>query len=153
MESSYLVFDLETVGLSLDAFDETQHEYLFRRAETEADRERVVNELSLSPMTGRIVTIGMRMMKRDGAGHEWTAKDVAYQVDPAMTDSDAVREHPLPSGGMCYFSSERVMLRAPGKSFGEIGCKWRSQAATRCVRTSPLLQVISSRAVRSRLNA
>lgn len=53
MESSYLVFDLETVGLSLDAFDETQHEYLFRRAETEADRERVVNELSLSPVLRR----------------------------------------------------------------------------------------------------
>ena len=62
MESSYLVFDLETVGLSLDSFDETQQEYLFRRAETEADRERLVNEISLSPMSGSIVTIGMRMM-------------------------------------------------------------------------------------------
>lgn len=111
MESSYLVFDLETVGLSLDSFDETQQEYLFRRAETEADRERVVNELSLSPMTGSIVTIGMRMMKRDGVGTDWTAKDVAYQVDPAMTDSDAVREQTLPSGGICYVSSERVMLQ------------------------------------------
>lgn len=108
MESTYLVFDLETVGLSIDTFDEAQQEYLFRRAETDEDQARIVNELSLSPMTGRIVTIGMRMMRREEG--EWVAKDVAYQVDPLMADADAPREVALPSGGTCYMSSEHTML-------------------------------------------
>ena len=110
MESTYLVFDLETVGLDLESFDATQQEYLLRRAETDEDRERLVGEFALSPITGRIVTIGMLMMTK-GADDAWSAKDVAYQVDPSMSDDDAPREEPLPSGGTCYYSSERTMLR------------------------------------------
>jgi len=116
MENTYLVFDLETVGLDLESFDDTQQEYLLRRAETDEDRERLIGEFALSPITGRIVTIGMRLMTAStGTGHEapgtWTSKDVAYQVDPEMGDDDGHREEVLPSGGTCYYSSERTMLK------------------------------------------
>ena len=116
MENTYLVFDLETVGLDLESFDTTQQEYLLRRAETDEDRERLIGEFALSPITGRIVTIGMRLMtlkniEQKAESREWVAKDVAYQVDPAMSDDDAPREETLPSGGTCYYSSETTMLR------------------------------------------
>lgn len=110
MESTYLIFDLETVGLDLESFDDTQQEYLLRRAETDEDRERLIGEFALSPITGRIVTIGMRLMTK-GADGAYTAKDVAYQVDPEMGDDDGHREETLPSGGTCYYSSERTMLK------------------------------------------
>ncbi len=116
MEHSYLVFDLETVGLDLSSFDEVQQEYLLRRAETEEDRERLIGEFALSPLTGRIVTIGMRLMtqkssEQQAASSEWHAKDVAYQVDPAMSDEEGHREETLPSGDVCYYSSESTMIR------------------------------------------
>jgi DNA polymerase elongation subunit (family B) len=117
METTYLVFDLETVGHDLTTFDEVQQEYLLRKAETDEDRSRLIGEFALSPITGAIVTIGMRLMTRpassgsDAAASEWTAKDVAYQVDASMADDDGYREEALPSGGVVYFSSERTMLQ------------------------------------------
>lgn len=108
MESSYLVFDLETVGLNFDTFDDAQQEYLLRRAETDEDRTKIIGEMALSPMTGRIVTIGMLHMIREGDG--WGRKEVVYQVDPLMSDTDDVRKEDLASGAVCYYSSEVVMI-------------------------------------------
>jgi predicted PolB exonuclease-like 3'-5' exonuclease len=108
MESQYLVFDLETVGLPLDEFDTTQQEYLLRYAANDEEREKKISEMALSPLTGRIVCIGMRMMTLQG--DEWVARDVAYQVDPTITDDTIRREEELPSGGICHYSTERTMI-------------------------------------------
>ena len=106
METSYLVFDIETVGLPFDAFDEKQQDYLLRRAESDEERAQKIAELALSPVTGQIVCIGMLSVK--GGGSE--RKEVAYMVDAAMADDDDVRKDDLPSGATCYYSSERTML-------------------------------------------
>lgn len=103
-----LVFDIETVGLELDAFDEAQQEYLLRSANTSEERSRKIAEFALSPLTGRVVTIGMSMMKHHGTG--WESRDVAYILDPTMVDNDAVIESVLPSGATAYASSERTIL-------------------------------------------
>lgn len=108
MESTYLVFDLETIGLPLDHFDETQQEYLLRSAANDEEREKKIGEFALSPLTGRIVCIGMRMMTQ--TDDAWTSRDVAYMVDPSITDDGIKREEILPSGGVCYYSTERTML-------------------------------------------
>lgn len=61
-----LVFDIETAALPLDNFDEVQQEYLFRDANKLADlaqrdaRQRELeNQLSLYPLTARVVCIAM----------------------------------------------------------------------------------------------
>lgn len=108
MEPSYLVFDLETVGLPLEIFDDVQQEYLLRGASSDEEQAKRIGEFALSPLTGRIVCIGMQMMTRDADA--WTAKRVAYSVDPEMGDDQPVRHEALPSGAGWYCSSERVML-------------------------------------------
>ena len=94
MEPSYLVFDLETVGLPIDSFDDTQQDYLLRGVATDEDRDKRIGEFALSPLTGKIVCIGMQMMTREGDA--WTAKRVAYSVDPTMSDDQPVRHVELP---------------------------------------------------------
>lgn len=61
-----LVFDIETAGLSLEHFDETQQEYLFREADKLPDeesrarkREEIQRFFSLWPLTAQVVCIAM----------------------------------------------------------------------------------------------
>jgi DNA polymerase elongation subunit (family B) len=61
-----LVFDIETVGLPAEAFDETQQEYLFRdaaklssEAERDAKRAEIQNLFGLWPLTARVVCLAM----------------------------------------------------------------------------------------------
>lgn len=103
-----LVFDIETVGLPFESFDEAQQEYLLRYAATPEEQERKISELALSPITGQIVTIGMMMMKSTADGT--TMREVAYTLDPALTDNDGVIESVLPSGATAYASSERTLV-------------------------------------------
>ncbi len=108
MEPTYLVFDLETIGEDLGAFDEARQEYLLRGATTEEERERKINEFALSPLTGRIVCIGMRMLTMENG--EWAARRVAYSTLPDAADDGPEQRAELPSGAAWYTSSERVML-------------------------------------------
>ncbi|MDZ4745909.1 MAG: ribonuclease H-like domain-containing protein [bacterium] len=131
MDDQYLVFDLETVGQSYDGFDDAQREYLVRYAQTDEERARKIDELALSPVTGRIVCIGMKFVKKSdgsstsdrsssdvaagegseaGGGTGWKERMVAYSVDDSMADDAERREELLPSGTTCIYSSERVML-------------------------------------------
>lgn len=109
MEPTYLVFDLETVGHSTTSFDDVQLEYLLRGSDSEEVRERKIGEFALSPLTGKIVCIGMQMMTR--VGDEWQARHVAYSVDPTMEEGAPARVEALPSGATWYVSSEHVMLK------------------------------------------
>lgn len=61
-----LVFDIETLALPLESFDEVQQEYLFREAMRVADplqrqekQVELARQLSLYPLTARIVCIAM----------------------------------------------------------------------------------------------
>lgn len=61
-----LVFDIETVGLPAEAFDEAQQEYLFRdagklpsEAERESKRNEIQNLFGLWPLTARVVCLAM----------------------------------------------------------------------------------------------
>src|SRR5688572_26683355 len=96
MDDQYLVFDLETVGQPYDSFDEAQREYLVRYTQTDEERAKKIDELALSPVTGRIICIGMKSVKKADDGYK--ERMVAYSVDPAMDDSAERREEPLASG-------------------------------------------------------
>lgn len=109
MPSDYLVFDIETVGLPFDSFDEARQEYLVRSAQNDDERNRKIAEMALSPMTGQIVCIGVQVVRPLG-NDEWDIRSAAYTVDPAMADTDERRESTLPSGATMYSSSERTLL-------------------------------------------
>jgi len=54
-----IVFDIETLGFSLDSFDEKQKEYLMKFASTEEQKTEAIQKLNLSPLTAKIIAIGM----------------------------------------------------------------------------------------------
>lgn len=54
-----VVFDIETLGFPLESFDEKQQEYLMKFAETDEEKIEVIQKLNLSPLTAKIIAIGM----------------------------------------------------------------------------------------------
>lgn len=61
-----LVFDIETVGMPIESFDEAQREYLLKWAEREETpqrqerkREELIAQFNLYPFTAQVVAIGM----------------------------------------------------------------------------------------------
>lgn len=59
MSMHRVVFDIETAALPFDSFDEEQQKYLMKFAKTDEEREEAVQKLALSPLTARVVAIGM----------------------------------------------------------------------------------------------
>jgi len=64
-KEQYLVFDIETASLPFDDFSESQQEYLIRGAKTEEEREDKIFKMGLSPLTAKVVCIGLQLMERD----------------------------------------------------------------------------------------
>lgn len=54
-----VVFDIETVGFPLESFDEKQQEYLMKFAKTDEEKIEATQKLNLSPLTAKIIAIGM----------------------------------------------------------------------------------------------
>lgn len=54
-----IVIDIETVGFDFESFEQKIQEYLLKYSTSEEERMEVKNKLSLSPLTGEIVAIGM----------------------------------------------------------------------------------------------
>ena len=54
-----VVFDIETLGFPFESFADTQREYLMKFAGTEEEKAEVLQRLNLSPLTARIIAIGM----------------------------------------------------------------------------------------------
>jgi len=54
-----IIFDIETIGVEFDSLDEKTKEFLLDYAETPKEKEDIVNGLGFSPLTGRIVAIGI----------------------------------------------------------------------------------------------
>lgn len=56
---SKIIVDIETIGFDFESFDPKSQEYLLKYSETDEDKEDAKKKLSLYPMTGEIVAIGM----------------------------------------------------------------------------------------------
>ena len=54
-----IVFDIETLGLPLESFDEQQQAYLTKFASTPEEMTEAIQKLNLSPFTARIIAVGM----------------------------------------------------------------------------------------------
>jgi hypothetical protein len=135
---AYLVFDIETAALPFEELDETQQEYLVRNCETDEDRTRQLELMSLNPLTARVVSIGMLLVgsieskpvgciysSGNQSGPEETLSDGSkWQV---MSERDMMEKwweviaHPRRSGGGDYdlitfngrgFDAPFLMLRS-----------------------------------------
>jgi DNA polymerase elongation subunit (family B) len=108
-EEFFLVFDIETVALPFDGFDEGQQKYLLRGAQTDEEREKKIGELALSPLTSRVCCIGLQFMKRDGDGFTMVKRS-AFALDDSMGDEDDVEAEILSDGSeMCRFSEKKIL--------------------------------------------
>ncbi len=63
MKKYFIPFDIETIPLPFDQLDESQQEYLLRGANTLEEIDRRKREMALSPMTGQIITIGLKVIE------------------------------------------------------------------------------------------
>ncbi|MGA1434523.1 MAG: hypothetical protein ACO34C_03400 [Candidatus Kapaibacteriota bacterium] len=105
---TYIIYDIETAGLSLDSFDESRQEYVLRGAATDEAKEKKINEMALSPLTGQIICLGIKVMQKHG--DEWTElKAGAFMVDPEFSDEDS-KTVDLPSGHKMFLCSEAKLL-------------------------------------------
>lgn len=107
--SHLLVFDIETAALPWDEFDGSQQEYLLRGAESEEEQEKRKDLMALSPLTAKIVCIGLMCMRREG-NELSVEKEGALCLDESMAD-DETRQETLPSGIPMSLSSEATLLR------------------------------------------
>lgn len=83
-----LVFDIETSALPLEAFDESQQEYLFRELERlpdevarEARRLEIQQQCSLWPLTARVLCLAMLNVETHRGQVLFTADD--FEEQPA----------------------------------------------------------------------
>jgi hypothetical protein len=56
---SSVIFDIETLALPFESFDEVQQEYLMKFADTDEKREAEMQKLNLTPLTAQIIAIAM----------------------------------------------------------------------------------------------
>ena len=56
---SRVVFDIETLALPLDSFDQSSREYLFKFADTEEKVEEMKQNLNLHALTSQVVAIAL----------------------------------------------------------------------------------------------
>jgi DNA polymerase elongation subunit (family B) len=56
---SKIIVDIETVGFDFETYDAKSQGYLLKFAETEEEKEDVKKKLSLYPLTGEVVAIGL----------------------------------------------------------------------------------------------
>ena len=93
-----IVFDIETIPVDFDSFDEVQKIYLTKFAEGEEDVEKVKEQMALWAPTNRIVSIGMMSVE--------SQKGAVYFQNEMQEKVDFVEN------GIHYFSgSEEVILQ------------------------------------------
>lgn len=105
----YFVFDIETVGLPLEYFDEAQQEYLLRNAQTEEDREKKVREFALSALTAKVVCIGIMIMEWNSEGEAVCIRQGALILDETLPTGKKQKVE-LADGTFAQASDEHTLL-------------------------------------------
>jgi len=84
---SRVVFDIETLALPLDTFDQSSREYLFKFADTDEKVEEAKQNLNLHALTSQVVAIALlnpdsnmgKVLFRSDTKEEYTAPDGLVQ--------------------------------------------------------------------------
>lgn len=108
--TKYLAFDIETVPMNWDSFSESQQEYILRRAETEEEIEKKKDEMGLTPLTAKVVCIGMQLMTKEEGQSEYSIKSKAtLSLDESLADNEEIKET-LATGDPCFLYNEKTLL-------------------------------------------
>ena len=116
--SYFLTYDLETIPRNYEDFSESQREYIVRYAKDEKDEEQKKAQMALSPLTAKIVVIGMQINQietsRDIETNLETLKiinthKIAYILDDSKEDGE-VLEGKLSTEDNCKYMNEKTML-------------------------------------------
>jgi DNA polymerase elongation subunit (family B) len=114
----FLVFDIETVGLPLEYFDDAQQEYLLRGATTEEEQAKKVREFSLSALTAKVACMGIMVMEWKQGEEPRCVRQGALILDETM-ERGKKRRVDLPGGGVASASDEETLLQAFWKIVAE----------------------------------
>lgn len=106
----FLIYDLETVALPWDSFSDSQQEYILRNAESEAEKEKKLQEMALSPLTAKIVCIGLQMMQLKENDTYDLINRIAY-CNTSNNDEE-MKNVKLSTGDDCYLCSEKRMIES-----------------------------------------
>ena len=105
---TYITYDIETIGLPFDSFDDTRKAYLIRGADTKELQAKKIDEMALSPLTGQIVCLGVKIMQKQE--NQWVElKNGAFMVDPTIADGN-MQTIELPNGIKSVFCSEKTLI-------------------------------------------
>lgn len=114
--TNYLVFDIETIPEDFNLLSESQQEYLLRRANDDEEILKRKNEMALSPLTARVVCIGMMPIEiKDNSAESiedrFEAKSIAYMLDDSLEDEQFVKTT-LSDGNTAFRLNEKSLLDA-----------------------------------------
>lgn len=109
MHESYCVFDIETAPLDWAMFDEAQHEYLLRGADTAEEQDKKKAEMALSPLTAQLVCLGIILFERNEQGEFEEKRRTAYLQDNSLAD-DIYTSEELANGARLVRSNEKTIL-------------------------------------------
>ncbi len=121
----FLTFDLETIPRDYNSFSESQQEYIVRYAKDEADEEQKKAQMALSPITAKLVVIGMQInevasSRNSNSGNEnleiISTSKMAYILDESKNDGEIV-EGKLATDDDCKYMNEKTMLEHFWKIF------------------------------------
>ncbi|MDR0927023.1 MAG: ribonuclease H-like domain-containing protein [Ignavibacteria bacterium] len=105
---TYLVFDIETAPLEWENFSESQQEYWLRGTNTEEEIETRLSWRSLTPLTGRILCIGMMIIEQTEDG--WNVqKKGCLSTNPDLQETEIFDEILVDDVKM-QLSNERKVL-------------------------------------------
>ena len=110
----YLVYDLETTPRPYDGFSDSQQEYILRGANTDEEKTKKLGEMALSPLTGKIICIGLQLMETLEDGSYKLKKKKAFAADDTI--SQPVLKQ-LESGAECEIMGEKDIISSFWKFF------------------------------------
>ncbi len=114
----FFIFDIETVGMPLEIFDEAQQEYLLRGAATDEDRAKKVREFALAPLSAKIACIGIVVMQWNQGQEAECIRQGAFMLDETM-ETGKIKRVELANGITAALSDETTLLQSFWKMLNE----------------------------------
>jgi len=113
MKKYYIPFDIETIPLPFEQLDESQQEYLIRGANTLEEIEKRKREMALSPLTGQIITIGLKVFQhnydKNNNGTFELLSSGALILNPELSEDKEIIQKEEDGDIFVYASEARIL--------------------------------------------
>ena len=105
----FLIFDIETGPIDWDNFSDSQKEYWLRGTTNEQEVESRMFMRSLTPLTGRILCIGLMVVEKDEMGWNVIKKGV-LSLNPQDTETTEITTENLANDVKMQLSNEKKII-------------------------------------------